>query len=200
MKNAIKIVICGIMSALMMSACGKEEQNVEFTSGTVTEYVMQDGDSTIIGEVVSIIGNEVTIDVGSISEETKDMPPKNDEVITSAADENEDVGSETSEAKLQGNKEIPEMGGEIPDMSGEIPDMSGERPNTDEEIPDMGRERPGNSVEVIKTGETESYIIPVGMSVTGGSGRSSDYNAITAGAAIQITLNSEGLVVACEIL
>ena len=193
MKNAIKIVICGIMSALMMSACGKEEQNVEFTSGTVTEYVMQDGDSTIIGEVVSIIGNEVTIDVGSISEETKDMPPKNDEVITSAADENEDVGSETSEAKLQGNKEIPEMGGEIPDMSGE-------RPNTDEEIPDMGRERPGNSVEVIKTGETESYIIPVGMSVTGGSGRSSDYNAITAGAAIQITLNSEGLVVACEIL
>ena len=56
------------------------------------------------------------------------------------------------------------------------------------------------SVSVKKSGKTGTYIIPVGMTVSGASGRNNDYSAISAGMTMRLTLNSDGYTVSAEIL
>ena len=58
----------------------------------------------------------------------------------------------------------------------------------------------GNSVNIEKNGETASYTIPVGMQISSAGGRNSDYSSISTGMVLRLTLNSDGYVVATEIL
>lgn len=194
-KILIIFTLCAVCAAF--SGCKKENDPNVQTSETVTEYVMQEGDTVVSGEVVSVVGNEVTINVGTVSQEESAQPPSDGEMPAEGDTDGEGGDMpQRGERPNFGDGDMPDFaGGERPD-GGEKPDFSGGDMQDGENF----RGGKKSSVKVETTGESESYIIPVGMTVSGSSGRQSDYNAISVGAAVQITLNSEGLVVACEIL
>lgn len=192
------LIIAGIT---VLSGCEKDGKNSGMpqenapVNAVVTEYIMQEGDTQIVGEVTQIVGNEVTLALGKPVENStgKDMRemPQNDEKPQFDAE----------------NGEVPQMpqDGDIPKFdigNDEIPQMpEGGFPNTDGGKA-SGFKRGGkkSSVSVEKSGETGTYIIPVGMTVSGASGRSSDYTAISTGMTLRLTLNSEGYTVAAEIM
>lgn len=205
-KMKIRIIIAALLAAFMLTACGKDEKS---SSGlpsqtTVTEYVLKDGDTQVTGEVTSVAGNEITLSLGEASESTSKANSGNE------ANAEENAGADETQGEML-ESEMPDFaGGEAPDFAGgEMPDFaSGEMPDfAGGEVSDFagrnkqgGKKRGGSSVKINTTGETAAYIIPVGMTVSGGTGRSSDYSAITVGAAVKITLNADGYVVAAEIL
>jgi hypothetical protein len=220
----IAAVIAVIMTSVL-TACSKSEDSSKTSNGsssvTQTEYVMQEGDTQVTGEVSEIVGNEVTLELGEVSQSgggSHEMPADG-----SSADEageetggSEVSGSDGGEKHAKGNGEMPEMAdGSRPEMpDGEQPQIKdgetppsmgdGEAPQMkDGEMPQMdegqgGEKKSSSSIE--KSGETATYIIPAGMQVSGSSSKTSDYSCITAGTILRLTLNSDGDVVAAEIL
>lgn len=209
------LIIAGIT---VLSGCEKDGKNSDMphenvpANAAVTEYIMQDGDTQIVGEVTQIVGNEVTLALGEAVENSteKDMPEMPSDGEKPQFDKgNGDVPKMPFDGEKpqfdMGNGEFPQMpqGGDMPQMpeggfpnmdGGDLPDMnSGEAP----EFKPGGQK---SSVSVEKSGETGTYIIPVGMTVSGASGRNSDYTAVSAGMTLRLTLNSEGYTVAAEIL
>lgn len=180
----------------VLSGCEKDGKNSgipreNMTDNTaVTEYIMQEGDTQIVGEVTQIVGNEVTLALGELAEN----------------------GTEGGIPPVPQNGENPQMpDGGFPDMGdGDFPNMpEGSFPNMDGgDFPDMNSGEASEFqvkgrkafVSVKKSGETGTYIIPVGMTVSGASGRNNDYSAISAGMTIRLTLNSDGYTVSAEIL
>ncbi|MEE0274771.1 MAG: hypothetical protein UDS09_03360, partial [Oscillospiraceae bacterium] len=80
--------------------------------------------------------------------------------------------------------------GDMP--SGDMPEM----PSGDMNAPDgAGFGRGGRkSASITKSGEESSYMIPVGMTIAGLSGRSSDYSGITVGTILTLTVSEDGTV------
>ncbi|MGN0586466.1 MAG: hypothetical protein ACI4JF_04195 [Oscillospiraceae bacterium] len=191
-KILIIFTLCAVCAAF--AGCKKEDSSNVQTSETVTEYVMQEGDTVVSGEVVSVVGNEVTINVGTVSQDESAQPPSDREFP--AEGETDGDMPQRGERQSFGEGEMPDFAGGERQNGGERPDFSG----GDMQDGENSRGGKRSSVQIETTGESVSYIIPVGMPVSGSSGRQSDYTAISAGAAVQITLNSDGLVVACEIL
>ena len=154
---------------------------------------MQDGDTQVTGEVTSIVGNEVTLALGEVIENERENrggeKPVDGEM------------PEMSEGGF-GNGEMPE-GFEMPEGgfgNGEMPEMP-----EGMKIPEGGfggnmKGGRGGSSTIEKSGETAAYTIPVGMTISGAGGRNSDYSAISAGMMLRLTLNSDGYVVAAEII
>lgn len=180
----------------VLSGCEKDGKNsgipreIMTDNTAVTEYIMQEGDTQIVGEVTQIVGNEVTLALGELAEN----------------------GTEGGIPLVPQNGENPQMpDGGFPDMGdGDFPNMpEGSFPNMDGgDFPDMNSGEASEFqvkgrkafVSVKKSGETGTYIIPVGMTVSGASGRNNDYSAISAGMTIRLTLNSDGYTVSAEIL
>ena len=50
------------------------------------------------------------------------------------------------------------------------------------------------SASITKSGEESSYMIPVGMTIAGLSGRSTDYSGITVGTILTLTVSEDGTV------
>ncbi len=176
-------IIIPMLTALTLCGCkeSETEERVTVTTAAPNNYVASETDRTVTGEVISITGNEVTLALGTVSEDSE--PPKMPE-----------------------NSEVPPMNedGEVPKMRGdrEMSDFgSGERPERGQgKMPDgeaSGGGRHRASFE--KTGEEASYMIPVGMTVNGLSGRSSDYSGITVGTVLTLTINESGIVCAASI-
>lgn len=201
------LIIAGIT---VLSGCEKDGKNSDMpqenvpANASVTEYIMQDGDTQVVGEVTQIVGNEVTLALGEAVESSteKDMPEMPPDGEKPQFDkENGDAPKMPFDGEKpqfdMGNGEFPQMpqGVDMPQMpEGGFPDIdSGE-------APEFKRGGQKSSVSVEKSGETGTYIIPVGMTVSGASGRSSDYTAVSAGMTLRLTLNSEGYTVAAEIL
>lgn len=209
------LIIAGIT---VLSGCEKDGKDSGMPrenmsdNAVVTEYVMQEGDMQIVGEVTQIVGNEVTLALGEAVENSteKDMSemPQNGDKPQFDMENGEFPQMPQGEDMPQfdmGKDEVPQMpqDEDIPQMpeggfsnmdGGDFPDInSGEAP----EFKRGGRK---SSVSVEKSGETGTYIIPVGMTVSGASGRSSDYTAVSAGMTLRLTLNSEGYTVAAEIM
>lgn len=192
-----------IANITVLSGCEKDGKNSGMPresmpeNATVTEYIMQEGDTQIVGEVTQIVGNEITLALGNLIENNteKDM-----QKIPQFDTENGDAPQMPQDGDMpkfdMENGEAPQMPeGGFPNMDGgNFPDM-----NSDEA---SGSKRGGrkSSVSVEKSGETGTYIIPVGMTVIGASGRNSDYSAISAGMTLRLTLNSDGYTVSAEIL
>ena len=160
-----------LLALLMMTGCSEDKKTGEAPvqdTAAQTEYVMQDGDTQVTGEVTSIVGNEVTLALGEVTENEKENRG----------------GEKPADGEMP---EMPEGGfsnGEMPEGFGGG-NMKGGR---------------GGSAAIEKSGETASYTIPVGMTISGASGRNSDYSAISAGMVLRLTLNSDGYVVAAEII
>ncbi len=184
-KRILSIITALALAAVLAGCSDDEDSNSSADAAETeqTEYVMQDGDYQVTGEVSSIVGNEVTLDLGDVEESEASQI---------------DFG-ETSES----DGETDEMSGEMPEMSGEMPEMGGEMPDMSGMDGGKGGMRNGgeqkSSYEITKSGESGVYLIPYGMTVTG-NGRSGDYSSITEGTLLRLTITADGYVAAAEIL
>ncbi len=199
----------------VLSGCEKDGKNSGMTqkkipaNAVVTEYIMQEGDTQIVGEVTQIVGNDVTLALGELAENGTEggIPPvpQNGEKLQFDT-ENDEASKMPQDGE---NPQMPEGG--FPDMGdGDFSNMpEGGFPNMDGgDFPDINSGEASEfqvkgrkaSVSVKKSGETGTYIIPVGMTVSGASGRNNDYSAISAGMTMRLTLNSDGYTVSAEIL
>ena len=220
MKN-YRLIAVAAAALILLAGCSSdkaEENSVPAAASAQTEYVMQEGDTQVIGEVTEIVGNEVTLALGELEEKSQgggngekpEMPEDGSMPEMGENGEMPEMPEGGNMPEMGENGEMPE-GGSMPEMgeNGEMPEMpeGGNMPEMGEngEMPQMGEGGKGgksgkSSASVNKSGETASYIIPVGMTVSGASGRDSDYSAISVGNVLRLTVNSEGYVVAAEIV
>jgi len=187
----ILITVSALLS-LMLCGCTDNEEiaNLSETTAAVNNYTAHDTDMTVTGEVISIVGNEVTVALGTINERDGDSQDgKQGERLDSGSPETYADGETPQKLSDDKSSEIPlydEMSHKP--MDGEMPDFGGER---------QGGGRHSASIE--KNGKEASYIIPVGMTIDGLAGRSSDYSGITEGMVITLTIDESGTVRAVSV-
>ncbi|WP_440300642.1 hypothetical protein [Huintestinicola butyrica] len=175
---------------LNLTACSDSaEENQQITTAAPNNYTAVSTDTTVSGEVTAIAGNYVTLALGTVEENKDDSDNSNSD---DKSDGNYDMPSELPDApNNDGNGTPPEMpDGNMP--SGDMPEM----PSGDMNAPDgAGFGRGGRkSASITKSGEESSYMIPVGMTIAGLSGRSSDYSGITVGTILTLTVSEDGTV------
>lgn len=175
---------------LNLTACSDSaEENQQITTAAPNNYTAVSTDTTVSGEVTAIAGNYVTLALGTVEENKDDSDNSNPD---DKSDGNYDMPSDLPDApNNDGNGTPPEMpDGNMP--SGDMPEM----PSGDMNAPDgAGFGRGGRkSASITKSGEESSYMIPVGMTIAGLSGRSSDYSGITVGTILTLTVSEDGTV------
>ena len=175
---------------LNLAACSDSaEENQQITTAAPNNYTAVSTDTTVSGEVTAIAGNYVTLALGTVEENKDDSDNSNSD---DKSDGNYDMPSDLPDApNNDGNGTPPEMpDGNMP--SGDMPEMR----SGDMNAPDgAGFGRGGRkSASITKSGEESSYMIPVGMTIAGLSGRSSDYSGITVGTILTLTVSEDGTV------
>lgn len=175
---------------LNLTACSDSaEETQQITTAAPNNYTAVSTDTTVSGEVTAIAGNYVTLALGTVEENQNDSDNSHSD---DKSDGNYDMPSDLHDApNNDGNGTPPEMpGGNMP--SGDMPEM----PSGDMNAPDgAGFGRGGRkSASITKSGEKSSYMIPVGMTIAGLSGRSSDYSGITVGTLLTLTVSEDGTV------
>lgn len=181
------------MLTLNLTACSDSaEETQQMTTAAPNNYTAVSTDTTVSGEVTAIAGNYVTLALGTVEENKNDSDNSNSD---NKSGDNSDMKSDFPDApNNDGSGTPPEMpDGNMPsgDMpSGDMPEMpSGDMPDG------AGFGRGGRkSASLTKSGEESSYIIPVGMTIDGLSGRSSDYSGITVGTILTLTVSEDGTV------
>lgn len=179
------------MLTLNLTACSDSaEEAQQMTTAAPNNYTAVSTDTTVSGEVTAIAGNYVTLALGTV-EENKDDNSDNNTSDDKSGD-NSDMKSDFPDTpNNDGSSTPPEMpDGNMP--SGDMPEM----PSGDFSAPDgAGFGKGGRkSASITKSGEESSYIIPVGMTIDGLSGRSSDYSGITVGTILTLTVSEDGTV------
>ena len=175
---------------LNLTACSDSaEETQQITTAAPNNYTAVSTDTTVSGEVTAIAGNYVTLALGTVEENKDDSDNSNSD---DKSDGNYDMPSDLPDApNNDSNGTPPEMpDGDMP--SGDMPEM----PSGDMNAPDgAGFGRGGRkSASITKSGEESSYMIPVGMTIAGLSGRSSDYSGITVGTILTLTVSEDGTV------
>lgn len=175
---------------LNLTACSDSaEETQQITTAAPNNYTAVSTDTTVSGEVTAIAGNYVTLALGTVEENKDDSDNSHSD---DKSDGNYDMPSDLPDApNNDGNGTPPEMpDGNMP--SGDMPEM----PSGDMNAPDgAGFGRGGRkSASITKSGEESSYMIPVGMTIAGLSGRSSDYSDITVGTILTLTVSEDGTV------
>lgn len=166
------------MLTLNLTACSDSaEEAQQMTTADPNNYTAVSTDTTVSGEVTAIAGNYVTLALGTV-EENKDDNSDNNTSDDKSGD-NSDMKSDFPDAPNN-------------DGSGTPPEM----PSGDFSAPDgAGFGKGGRkSASITKSGEESSYMIPVGMTIDGLSGRSSDYSGITVGTILTLTVSEDGTV------
>ncbi len=175
---------------LNLTACSDSaEETQQITTAAPNNYTAVSTDTTVSGEVTAIAGNYVTLALGTVEENKDDSDNSNSD---DKSDGNYDMPSDLPDApNNDGNGTPPEMpDGNMP--SGDMPEM----PSGDMNAPDGASFGRGGrkSASITKSGEESSYMIPVGMTIAGLSGRSSDYSGITVGTILTLTVSEDGTV------
>lgn len=159
------------MLTLNLTACSDSaEEAQQMTTAAPNNYTAVSTDTTVSGEVTDIADNYVTLALGTVEENKDDNSDNN-----------------TSDDKSGDNS----------DMKSDFPDApNNDGSGTPPEMPDgAGFGKGGRkSASITKSGEESSYIIPVGMTIDGLSGRSSDYSGITVGTILTLTVSEDGTV------
>lgn len=204
-KRNISICCAACVLLLTLASCGKDTESSK--SGTSKEtssamYTLKEGDIQLSGQVTSVTGNEITLELAQTTtaediyakgenpeadKEQADMPPADGEKPEFNGEKPDFADGE----KPEFNGEMPDFAdGEKPEFNGEMPDFGGQMPN--------GKESKGSSFKL--TGKAETYILPAGMTISGLSGRANDFTAVTVGMNLKLTINSDGDVVAAEVI
>ena len=211
MKRFFAVMTVLAVVAALCGCSGETASSESSSDETITHEIQSQ--ETIYGKVDSIVGNEVTIELGTPEEGTAPQQADNG------------ASSETSES-ASSESASPSDGGSAPQGGGSMP--SGGAPQGNMSMPDSasmpdGASMPeggsmpsggmpsggtggdtngggaGRSVTLTYTGETASYILPVGMSV--GTG---DYSSISSGMVISITTatfeDGSEAIISCSIL
>ena len=166
------------MLTLNLTACSDSaEEAQQMTTAAPNNYTAVSTDTTVSGEVTAIAGNYVTLALGTV-EENKDDNSDNNTSYDKSGD-NSDMKSDFPDAPNNDGSSTPP---EMPSGDFSAPDGAG--------FGKGGRK----SASITKSGEESSYIIPVGMTIDGLSGRSSDYSGITVGTILTLTVSDDGTV------
>lgn len=179
------------MLTLNLTACSDSaEEAQQMTTAAPNNYTAFSTDTTVSGEVTAIAGNYVTLALGTV-EENKDDNSDNNTSDDKSGD-NSDMKSDFPDAPNNDGSGTPT---EMPDgnmPTGDMPEM----PSGDFSALDgAGFGKGGRkSASITKSGEESSYMIPVGMTIDGLSGRSSDYSGITVGTILTLTVSEDGTV------
>ena len=202
-RIAAILVLCMIMSGC--SAADATPEQAQAVTAAANNYTAQEGDTVVTGEVTAIVGNEVTLALGELKQDER---PQEGKKRRTDEQSDESGSSEKAESDSPAGGEPSAAGGEGMDgerrqrpdgENGERPDMAGG--SSSGEKTSSGRSRGGPSRQrssLEKSGEEAVYTIPVGMPIDGLSGRNTDYNGITVGTVLTLTLNSEGVVCAAK--
>ena len=170
---------------LNLTACSdSSEAQDRVQTAAVNSYTAVSTDTVVSGEVTAIAGNYVTLALGTVDENTDDN--KSDDSSDSKPDMPADFDGEPPQ--MPDGENMPS--GDMP--SGSMPDgnmPSGNMPSGS--MPAFGGRK---GASLTKSGEEGSYIIPVGMTIDGLSGRSSDYSGITVGTILTLTVSEDGTV------
>ncbi len=194
-KTIMTILLCAVLTGCSAegaaSLFGKEEAAAEqVTTAAPNNYTKRADDATVTGEVLSVTGNEVTLALGETEKRERPDTDKGERPEFSDG-ERPDFGS--GERPDFGDGERPDFG----DNEKSARDDSAASSEDKSANSDSRRKRRGTSIK--KTGEEETYIIPVGMTIDGLSGRNTDYSGISAGMILTLTINSDGVVCAATV-
>lgn len=166
------------MLTLNLTACSDSaEEAQQMTTAAPNNYTAVSTDTTVSGEVTAIAGNYVTLALGTV-EENKDDNSDNNTSDDKSGD-NSDMKSDFPDAPNNDGSSTPP---EMPSGDFSAPDGAG--------FGKGGRK----SASITKSGEESSYMIPVGMTIDGLSGRSSEYSGITVGTILTLTVSEDGTV------
>lgn len=205
-----RIAALVITIALVLCAAGCSKSNGNQSAAATQKGTMDisqaasSGTSVVYGRVDSIVGNEVTLALGE---------PQNGGNTASSSSLGQDnqaqTGTEQSSQRLDGqssqssrsdgtgtrqwskNASDSANAGEMPSgaaPSGEMP--FGEMPSGTGDAAQSGR-----SVTLDYTGETATYLLPVGMAI--GTG---DFSDVTEGMVLSLTLSADSTITAVTIL
>ncbi|MFI3171585.1 MAG: hypothetical protein R3Y58_04350 [Eubacteriales bacterium] len=227
MKNIISSILIGAMM-LSLVGCSSDSTSTAVGSSTSeeTEEVEEVGEVTVIGQVLSVAGNVVTIQVGSYAEQAGGMGNMQGGRTEGEMPEGMTEG-EMPEGMTEG--EMPEgmTEGEMPEgmTEGEMPEgmtegemsegmterempegmTEGEMPEgmTEGEMP--GMEEAGivaaDMSDVIElSDETVEIMIPVGTPVYSSSGVTYDFTDIVDECYLTITEDANGTIIAVNVL
>ena len=156
MKRAL-IVLLSMALAWGLCGCSRESEGA-FESGsgqTITHEIISQ--ETIYGKVEAIVGNEVTLELGEPAEG-----------VASRSEADSDGPEE--ETSLPAGNAAPEDGMSMPEGEMSMPEM--DMPEGGMSMPEGGMgggqasaAAGGRGVELEYTGETGTYLLPVGMSI-----------------------------------
>ena len=212
MKRIAALVI-SITLVLFAAGCSKLNGNKSDKSAAATQKGTMDvslaasPDTTVVyGRVDSIVGNEVTLALGE-----PQKSGNNGATTVSSADEKQGVQSEGQQSAAgkgttggerpsgnMGERPSGEATGEMPaggPPSDEMPSGSAFSGEKQQDAATGLAKQSGRSVTLDYTGETETYLLPVGMAI--GTG---DFSDVTEGMVLSISLNAEGTITAVTIL
>ena len=199
MKRIIMLLLCLLLPLAMWGCSSAKAEQEGMVNQEGAELNTQIGDDTVYGKVESIVGNEVTLALGEPQQSTASS-------ISAQEGERMQVGESPT-----ASGEKPSFGsGERP--TGQMP--SGERPGNGQmpsggktvsgdeanvvlegQPVQQGSAAMGRSVSLTYSGETATYLLPVGMSI--GSG---DFSNISEGMVLALSFNAEGDISAVRIL
>ncbi|MEL7601632.1 MAG: hypothetical protein AAGU77_00590 [Bacillota bacterium] len=191
----------------------KANQELDVSSGPAAA---DSGSTMVYGRVDSIVGNEVVLALGEPQKGGGAAAASSDQDAGQAGSEQQsDATGKRQQGNWGGNTSDGATSGEMPSgklSSGEIPSgempsgeapsdkmLSGESPSFNSSAAQSGNagvtRQSGRSVSLTYTGETATYLLPVGMAI--GSG---DFSDVTEGMVLSLTLNAEETITAVSIL
>lgn len=213
-------LLLSITLILFAAGCAKSgDQNAAKTNQQldVSAAPADAGSSLVYGRVDSIIGNEVVLALGepqrgggssSSSADQSGAQADGKQQSGASGEQSGENPSGTSGTGQRGNWSASggnatdgAPSGEMPSgqtFSGEAPSgqmPSGEAPSGDIAAALSGNAGGGRSVSLTYSGDTATYLLPVGMAI--GSG---DFSDVTEGMVLSLTLDTEGTITAVSIL
>lgn len=194
------VTLLCVLLPLMMLGCsaGKAEPEGVLVEGAA-QPVAEESFNTIYGKVERIVGNEVVLALGKPQRSTASsmeapegqnmpegqMPPAGGAPQGAVPEGTFAAGERSGGAKRPFGGGQPMSGGQMP---------AGE--NNARSVQAFGNPSGmGRSVSLEYTGETATYLLPVGMAI--GSG---DFSNVSEGMVLALSMNEEGVITAVRIL
>lgn len=193
MKKMLAAGSAFVLAAALLSGCSGTAEPAETQAASEAPQTSQvpaqaDFDSMVFGEVQSVDGSSITLELGTVEGFSAFTPDGDGQPTPPDGDKpsgEKPSGEKPSEEQSESEKPDAEPpAGEQPD--GELPE--GATPPTGQSPSDV-------QVTMTKTGETATYTLPEGLKLGG-----TEETAVTVGMNLALSLDAEGNVVAAQVL
>ena len=212
MKRIMMLSLCLLLIAALLGCSAQAEKEKTLQQEGVIQSAVQTEGTTVYGKVEKIVGNEVVLALGEPERSTaSSMGGRPDGATGEGKASQGDVsGGERPNMQASEGAGTRPSGGQIPSGG------SGERPNSGQMPSGSFGERPsgsvtfengqslqaggtltetGRSVTLIYSGETGTFLLPVGMAIGAG-----DFSNVSKGMVLALSLDGEETVTAVRIL